>query len=596
MATVSQTATTLASPVYTWEDGLPAETQVRSPCHILPTESAHRFSSRECRTDPLRPRQATTGERLRANNEGVYSSSRSLHNGNLNPDHLFDRYVNGEHASDTNGTGLETDPFSQHKYRDPKPRSVKDRTSAVEGTLELHGDIEDGAEDAQQRRGANGLYADSDDDENSKWIHRDKLARIENEELQAAGIILPRQRDRARSKSQNRPRRDQSQDKVNGSGRSVGGVDQTVTRPRKNSGAASSETKTLDHASIPSWDLRRPEEILGEADSHRVSHSSGKGSSRIPVPKASHAPIANDSPGRDGRAARKRDGSPGEEDSITHPKTRSRSGSAANTLTKASNAGTGSQPNKRGDGPAKKTTTTAAARKPKTANGTAGRPKTRGGPSKDSTTRPSTRSGEREFSSCNSKPMEGEPPWMVSAYRPDPRLPPDQQLLPTVAKRLQQEKWEREGKFGNIYDKEFRPLTDAGFGKPPQPSNTARANEAEENKEKEREKAGEDEGKGEGEGGGGGDGGGDGGGGGGGGGEGGGGEWPLKDEPKSPKLPARTNSYSTMPKIADNPAMSPLASPKTNSEQQPAQTVKVPEPPEDSAAEKKGGCGCCIVM
>ena len=28
--------------------------------------------------------------------------------------------------------------------------------------------------------------------------------------------------------------------------------------------------------------------------------------------------------------------------------------------------------------------------------------------------------------------MEGDPPWMVSAYTPDPRLPPDQQLLPTA--------------------------------------------------------------------------------------------------------------------------------------------------------------------
>ena len=64
--------------------------------------------------------------------------------------------------------------------------------------------------------------------------------------------------------------------------------------------------------------------------------------------------------------------------------------------------------------------------------------------------------------------MEGEPPWMVSAFRPDPRLPPEQQLLPTVAKRLQQEKWEREGKVGNVYDKEFRPLTDEGFLEPPE--------------------------------------------------------------------------------------------------------------------------------
>lgn len=64
--------------------------------------------------------------------------------------------------------------------------------------------------------------------------------------------------------------------------------------------------------------------------------------------------------------------------------------------------------------------------------------------------------------------MEGDPPWLVSAYKPDPRLPPDQQLLPTVARRLQQEKWEQEGKFGSIYDKDFRPLTGEGFLSPPE--------------------------------------------------------------------------------------------------------------------------------
>lgn len=37
-----------------------------------------------------------------------------------------------------------------------------------------------------------------------------------------------------------------------------------------------------------------------------------------------------------------------------------------------------------------------------------------------------------------------------------------------MARRLQQEQWEREGKFGNVYDKDFRPLTDEGFLKPPE--------------------------------------------------------------------------------------------------------------------------------
>jgi hypothetical protein len=153
---------------------------------------------------------------------------------------------------------------------------------------------------------------------------------------------------------------------------------------------------------------------------------------------------------------------------------------------------------------------------------------------------------------------------MVSAYRPDPRLPPDQQLLPTVAKRLQQEKWEREGKFGSIYDKEFRPLTDEGFLSPPDAS-------AQDDKENGKE-ADKDEQK-EGE-----------------------GDWPFKTEPKSPTLPARTNSYSTMPRITDTPARNSMADPRPHGHQaQPPQAVKAPEPLEETPQPKES-CGCCIVM
>ncbi|KAI5292260.1 hypothetical protein KEM52_006491 [Ascosphaera acerosa] len=52
----------------------------------------------------------------------------------------------------------------------------------------------------------------------------------------------------------------------------------------------------------------------------------------------------------------------------------------------------------------------------------------------------------------------GEPPWMASSFRPDPRLPPEQQILPTHAKKLLQEQWEKEGKTGVLYDKSFAPL------------------------------------------------------------------------------------------------------------------------------------------
>lgn len=157
---------------------------------------------------------------------------------------------------------------------------------------------------------------------------------------------------------------------------------------------------------------------------------------------------------------------------------------------------------------------------------------------------------------------------MISAYKPDPRLPPDQQLLPTVAKRLQQEKWEREGKFGNVYDKEFRPLNDEAFLKPPEPAAIpADKQSLKDDKEKTD-------------------------------------EWPLKPEARSPTLgQGRTGSYSTIPKIQEKPNVSPLPSPRSPNMQQQGQfqpMAQAPDArqdqPQPEEKEKGGGCGCCIVM
>jgi hypothetical protein len=183
--------------------------------------------------------------------------------------------------------------------------------------------------------------------------------------------------------------------------------------------------------------------------------------------------------------------------------------------------------------------------------------------------------------SPGNKAPEGDPPWMINSYKPDPRLPPDQQLLPTVARRLQQEKWEREGKFGDVYDKDFRPLNDNPLGRPDH-------QERSDNEEKEKDTAQTE------------------------------GEWPLRLEPtKSPTQ--RAGGYSTMPKISDKSHTSPLPSPRTpmspNAPQAPSQEQTKeepstenpvqqhpqqqqqhqppPPPPED---DSKGGCGCCVVM
>ncbi|KAF9872061.1 hypothetical protein CkaCkLH20_10398 [Colletotrichum karsti] len=427
-----------------------------------------------------------------------------------------------------------------------------------------------------EKRSTNDLKGEPQD-ENSKWIHRDKLARIESEELQAAGIVLPRPR------ASSRPRRGRSEEKLNGSTKRTtsAAADEEMPRPRSRKTSVSPEnrvpTEKMPDLDVSNWDLRRPEEIATEGDgNYWTSNGEKKGVSKIPVAKTSPAPIPGSYIERNAPSARRLSGGPNELETIAYPKPRPRSGSA-NTLGSIANlapakrSATDVSPRK-GSG----TSTTSASRKTSTQVKSTGKAKTRGGKDSTSTTRPTTRSGDL---SPGVKKPEGDPPWMVGSFKPDPRLPPEQQLLPTVARRLQQEQWEREGKSGSIYDKEFRPLTAEGLLKPPE-AGPSYSPDAEEEEQQEHS------------------------------------EWPLKggDAPKSPTSPSikQSASYSTMPKLSDKPQTSPLPSPRSPRSpmmppEPPAQTqtiVRVPDEPSAAAQmsmggdkkKKSGGCGCCIVM
>ncbi|KAK2009239.1 hypothetical protein LZ32DRAFT_683878 [Colletotrichum eremochloae] len=407
----------------------------------------------------------------------------------------------------------------------------------------------------------------TDDD---KWIHRDKLAKIESQELQAAGIILPKVRATSRP-----PRRGRSEEKLNGSSKRTTSVPpgDEIPLPRSRKGSVSPEYRMSEDKmpeDMRSWDLRRPEEIESD-EPYWVSSADKKSGSKIPVAKASPAPIPEFYLERNAPSGRRRSGG-SELETIAYPKSRPRSSSANtlgvnSTLQPAKRTATDVSPRKGSGG------SSSTGRKTSTQVKAGGKSKTRGG--KDST---GTASGNRQrhgdVSPGNKRP-EGDPPWMVGSYRPDPRLPPEQQLLPTVAKRLQQEQWEREGKYGSVYDRDFRPLTADGLLKPPEAgSSTSPAEE---------EKQQQD-------------------------------EWPLKGEaPKSPTSPSikQSNSYSTMPKISDKPVTSPIPSPRSPmspmmSSQMPAETQSVTRVPDHSSAaatpaggekkKKSGGCGCCIVM
>ena len=325
------------------------------------------------------------------------------------------------------------------------------------------------------------------------WIHRDKLARIESEELQQAAMRIQRQ-VRTGSKSSSMRGRSHDAQSLNG----------TVTTPPEQSEAWNGSQRQQLESPIPfedsdeqgiesermNWDLRRPEEIAassfeGNDDASSKFYKSPalkKSSSRIPVLASSPNQIldSNDresSIQRIRTRTRTRTVGSGDEDGVSHTPSRRTSESAVIDTPEASPEPADStppglstsRPNSRGGmlsqaqssptkkAPAKGTSTarkTSAPPNNRKASATVKPRATSGSSTKD---RPVTRSGENRPTTSANRP-EGDPPWLATMYKPDPRLPPDQQMLPTHAKKMLQEQWEKEGKTPTAYDREFAPL------------------------------------------------------------------------------------------------------------------------------------------
>ncbi|KAI9887528.1 MAG: hypothetical protein M1823_000619 [Watsoniomyces obsoletus] len=317
---------------------------------------------------------------------------------------------------------------------------------------------------------------DDEDPDNSKWVHRDKLARIEIEEMQRAGIYLP---GPVRPGSRPLDRRDRSLEH--------GGVDsmtddiganperKRILPPTTQAEQASYEVVS-GTAQEPQdehfdYELRRPEEAAADqpVDRSNSRRPVRKASwSKIPLSKTSPIPVPQDYIEKHTPTQRSRNGGwvSVDEDGFAYRKTRSRSQSVGSQMLLDDHDGEGGgrstpTPGQRvssqgsppkGDPKGRSSTTTG--RPPSSSHGPRSslnrgegsfgnnNNKTRGKPSgaKDSPgARPGTRSGEI-------KRPEGDPPWLATMYKPDPRLPPEQQLIPTVAKRLQLEQMEKEGK------------------------------------------------------------------------------------------------------------------------------------------------------
>ncbi|KAI7702545.1 hypothetical protein KC353_g14669, partial [Hortaea werneckii] len=251
------------------------------------------------------------------------------------------------------------------------------------------------------------------------------------------------------------------------------------------------EQRPFDH-NLDS-DFRTPEEIEAERAAHR-QRITRPSTSRLPVSKVSPVPVPQTVIGRDSPLPRSRNGSgawSGHWDD-QHYARRARSGSvgsqvmlddfaaaadaAATYPTRSSSrptsshlhgANENSQPRKArvpskplptSGGPRKVSNTTT----PAGAGAGASRPGSSSKPRQLSTNRqrpvsshkknsPSPRPSSSQNNNNVNRP-EGEAPWIASMYKPDPRLPQDQQMLPTHAKRLmleqQQQRQQQQAKAG----------------------------------------------------------------------------------------------------------------------------------------------------
>lgn len=330
---------------------------------------------------------------------------------------------------------------------------------------------------------------DYTDAEHANWIHRDKLAKIESEELQQLGINIPRSTITSRSASL----RGRSQD-FHGTlpnGVTEGNEQWPATLHEKVERLASRlQDETLveqEDEEFVMCDPRLPEEIAEDSDGYGpdgIYRMPGlrKSSSRIPVFATSQHPVPQEHLERELPLPRTRNNTvTSGDDGLSYPKSRRPSQSAPRALESPESEvrselkpesvqQEGSRPGSRNTQTAQpsptKSKTPKATNTPRKTSAPPNNRKTSGGskaksPSNSNNStpnqRPVTRSSENRPTTAVNRP-EGDPPWLATMYKPDPRLPQDQQVIPTHAKKMQQEMWEREGKVPSTYDRDFAPL------------------------------------------------------------------------------------------------------------------------------------------
>lgn len=508
---------------------------------------------------------------------------------------------NNSSFSEAVGQGGSIEPFNQSRaipnvdpsYLTPYPNgglrpalTLSRSGSEPDSLLDLYGRPRSGAESMDKVERPLAMedgYIEDEDPERSRWIHRDKLLVIESQEMQEAGIKLP---PPGRSNSKPQGRREHSRDQHSNSlrnhnpdvlnGREV--HNQRFEEPLQQ------QEQTEEDPS--NYDLRTLEEIAADphpAFSPHMYRQTGlrSSSSRIPLPRDSPLPIPQEHIERSTPIPRKRGASAnwssGDENVMAYGKVRRRSQSVGSLVLLDDGDHLHSSPTPAATHPGSPNSVSISPTKPRVVgnSGLSSGSRRTSNPQRDivdaqnprSPPKPRITSGQRPKSRAGLEPRpatainrpEGDPPWLATMFKPDPRLPPEQQLLPTHAKKLQEEQQNREKERRIVLEarKEFTPLavhTQRGL----QPPSPARSLQDEGEKGKENEPG-----------------------------------WPLKVMSKSSKSnesPTDTSlspnaGYSTIPRMHGTPQMSRAPSPKP-----------MPQAMELKESPKGKSCGCCVVM
>ncbi|KAL8823739.1 MAG: hypothetical protein Q9170_008324 [Blastenia crenularia] len=491
--------------------------------------------------------------------------------------------------------------------------------SEADSLLDLYGrdrSVAEGTEKGDRDVTLEDLYHDQEDTESSRWIHRDKLAAIESHEMQEAGIKFPRQK---RSKSSLRHKRSHSRNQSTTSAKDQA-PEVPPTRDVKRQ-KVRSPVRQEYHEDPMHFDLRTPEEIASDISLQNgpsvMYHQPnlGRSGSKIPLPKTSPLPIAQGYIERSAPLPRTRGASGtwggGDGEGLAYNRIRRRSNSVGSrtvlddaglngTPTAAPNPG--SHDGLAGPSPKQRSVSkpgSVSHARPRTSNGprNISEPqKLRSSPSTQRASpgfpRPKSRSGLEPRPATAVNRPEGEAPWIADMYKPDPRLPPEQQMLPTHAKRLQQEQREREAKEAGINPQQLAPATvtpDRPVGITRTPSPLATNNHSQPsphpytpqdhnlrnfNTPPDRANANSPSS-----------------------------QWPLKVAPpiKPPSVKTSNNNkngtspispdqphggYSTIPKIQSTPPIGSAPSPKAMPQAMVQEKPRV----------KEKGCGCCVLM